>query len=45
VYVVVDHHKVNLGPPPDMMELEPEPRFRLEPNGGLDTFLQFQLVW
>jgi acyl-coenzyme A thioesterase 13 len=35
VYVVVDHHKVNLGPPPDMIELEPEPWFRLEPNLSL----------
>jgi len=28
--VVVDHHKVNLGP--DMMEDEPEPRYAVEPN-------------
>lgn len=32
VYVVVDHNKVNIGPPPDMMEQEPEPRYQLEPN-------------
>jgi hypothetical protein len=43
VYVVVDHHKVNLGPPPDMMEHEPEPRYRLKPQYQLEPNFSLKL--
>lgn len=32
IYAVVDHHKVNLGPPPGVMEDEPDPKYAMEPN-------------
>jgi hypothetical protein len=38
VYVVVDHNKANVGPPPDMMEYEPEPRSQLMPSFRLGDF-------
>ena len=31
-YVVVDHNKVNYGPPEKMLKFEPEPRRGLKPN-------------
>lgn len=32
VYVTCDHQKINVGPPPDTMEFEPEPRMGFMPN-------------
>ena len=46
VYVTCDHQKINVGPSPDMMAHEPEPRCGLRPSlarGGAGRRLDSKL--